>query len=939
MSKSTAHPKTKTRRVPPMPAAPAPAPAPTPTSALGKRARLRSTVAVKTPRTHKPPPASALTSAPAHDPSSITGDADAGDDDGDGADDDDDDLCPVCDGVCTCKRTPVASTQLLRLHLATTPSDLKPGVNPNPAPNAISAHTPSLRASLAASDAGSKAVPPRAALVNPSKNLTLPAKAQNANTRMIHCTAEVVLDEDGNMWKRVASARTPKKALSDAAAKEFTRMSVAPTAKIRRTAPTMTYEDGKWIVAADHDRRLRPLTGFVTPNNLTESLLFNSSPAKVSDSLSSTSSSDLDNGEFFVYSSGSESDGKMSDSVVFEEYQQSDVATDDSSSGFDSDSNPGGSDWSPGWGKSSQTPDDDDIDVIFAAADDSDDGLEASESDVEMFVENALYGWSSSDESDIGESEDDSESDSSEAWAESFDSFTPERNGKVGNSVNSLDFNDDLANCLNDTLFDVILGAGSSNVDVENAKRNLDFLDSLPSSSDGDYFGLNSSLIDAEIGQNTSSKELSAIPILSPPQKKASFEITKVGPNGELTTVTKQLKLSQRHMKPGSKRKAVASSGIASASRKKLHGADDKADGDVDRSENVEAQAQTVSQENNRSKEESGKPAAQASALPNGISPAIITALKSALTAANNSKGSLNASQPNVLNALMASLKSIGADSSGAFNALLELKRTLSKPTKRAEDDEGSDEPTTAANIAALAVIAAAVAAAKGKSARKAEANNSNGNTLESLSQPTGIKSPRLQSKKEKIIWTVDDFFDTDAFEYNVAEGCNNGDDEDSNDDVTKDVFSRWSTRVPIGTYRQGRRQSFLSKGHSRSRGSDGVSRNLLKKAFKSAKNIPQEMTLPSSPFGFHAAATVQEAFRDMGPLELEDGVFAPPRGVETETGTEEGGGAEIAEDEQGVGVGVGAGAGGAGVVAAQTGFTRWNVTKLPQQQQQQQHA
>ncbi|KAJ3092069.1 hypothetical protein HK100_007034 [Physocladia obscura] len=872
--------------------------------------------------------------------------------------DSEEDLCPVCDGECTCKTNALSassstsapptiktkSQQILLVPSKLTSAPLVPKNTP-----------PTLTQK------------PRLVVIPPKKTPPPIPKTPKPDysRRILSCAADIVLDQDGNAWKSKSNNKKP-------GPREFAKMTHLPHSDLLKDAPVMKLVGTIWIVEPATPTPImrkksdillktalvkqqllqiqpKPLLSLTKTHNISPTdlenqkmLLLSERLVKIKNPFFDSSSSDSDKGnnnskqkqngiaysndELSVsnnnncienkktdiaknnksfsnsstssdnssWDSDSESavnlatsnyyiadDSDISDaelnrnhgyvkspfkqyaaaatisnstssisSNVFEEYEESDPQTDDSSSEINSDSESEISIESFSDLDSSVAVNNDrllkdrdsmEIDVIFAATAESDD-LDATDSEMDMFVENALYGgWSTTSEEDVDEKD------------FTFDNDDDDGGGEEQRLNDAFDD----ANWMSDfrpasEFSDAFLDFGfKSQIGVDFADTGgksesaVDFLDGLPQST-RNFFDSESAVVMGYDDVAAIEEQLAALSqgILlpssvsssSPPTKEKTYrayEIAKVGPNGEIIKTTKQLTIPNKFKALPVSKKRVSSVGKKSTTAGKKSAANSAA----------VAENNTLTSGNSTF---TSSPGSSSSAL---------RRLKNLLMAAISNSGTPSSrgssSGPNVLNALVNSLKSIGGgsiQSKNALNALFELKKTLSsKPAKGSNGEESGNAVT---NIAALAVIAAAVAA----SSKVKQQTNLSGNKKEPSNQEAQVQKtleeiltaiPTLQkqssnsssnsstptAKSDKKDMTLDDFLDTAALE--SLFDSNNKSNDDS-DDKDGEVFSKW-TRIPIGTFRQSRRPS-LSK----------VSKKDFKKAFRHTKHSAPAITLPA---------------------------------------------------------------------------------------------
>ncbi|KAI9339632.1 hypothetical protein BDR26DRAFT_862045 [Obelidium mucronatum] len=844
--------------------------------------------------------------------------------------DEDDDLCPVCDGDCTCNSVskPVASIpppvtipfkQAIPtprpLSAASVSAPTIPGKISN-APKSLqrkplatsSTATKSKPANVESSKAtggtnnftknpstsfqrGGKTLPKTASssssasasvlssnqsnskISAPSSTKPAPTKLDEAaSRRMLTCLADLVVDAHGNAWKAKTTLKKP------GSAREFGKMTHTPSADILKSAPRMERVGTSWIVKEVAPLPSNSSVGSASqvakkskPKSIKNSIFDSSSDSDSDDqplrlhhnsklaakglkgvsrviaSAVDESSSDMD--EAIVFSDSDLDSGPATErggSVVrnfadtdesgnelsvtmagppFVEQHTSDDSNDDSSSDSDGENASVGSlaDFL------SEHSDDMDIDMIFANAE-TETGSDASESDIDMFVENALYGgWSSSDEFE------DSDEDSIFGIAGSEGGSAPSITHSEENAFLQMDLGETDTTFLDSAdVANLLDGFTTISTDIHTLDPVLDdpsFLndgtDPLPVTSD-----------QPEI--------IPPPPVAPPPKPLVSFDITQthIGPNGEIITTTKQLSLPVQKPKPPKKPKK-GSDAASQATRSAA--SNEKA--------TKPAEKQVV------------EAATTAPPTPAVSSPAL-AALQSALSSIVLSSGGQKNSQ--LVNAMIASLKTLGtATSAGnSLASLLEPKKSQDKSSKT-EDSSNSNNP--AANIAALAVIAAAVAAAKGK-LKKSDSGGSGSfsgqdaavikaledfltTALPALSNlqkqqpaatPAATTAPVAAKSSSKAATgstgrqdiTLEDLFDTEALE---SDGAPDDYEHGIEELDLSDPFSRW-TKVPILTFRKSRRPS-LSK----------VAKNDFKKAFRNSKYSPT-MTLPSAPMIDYAA-------------------------------------------------------------------------------------
>ncbi|KAJ3028614.1 UNVERIFIED_CONTAM: hypothetical protein HDU68_001271 [Siphonaria sp. JEL0065] len=900
--------------------------------------------------------------------------------------DEDDDLCPVCDGDCTCNAkvtTPPIAKPIVPLppppvsipfkqgiptpHTSSLKSQgvKKPVIVKKPVSTTSSSTTASLpkpkpiKLDISAPKPAIKPIPNSAIpsprplssttstanqlipTIKPDPQSTKPASTTSSSSsssaqplhqqpqpktedirRMISCTADIVVDKSGVAWK----ARTSLKKAG--VAREFGKMTHTPSSEVLKKAPRIEKVGGIWVVAgaagggggggssAGSSSSGGPAVVVKKqqqPKSIKNSIFDSSSdseddvpirlqqqqqhskvgnkgmkskPAVVlaASSTSSDSSSDMDE-KALVFSDSDLDSGplterrnslastrsllgggdtdesgnellsvEMTGPPFVEQHTTDDDSDDDSTSDSDSDASVESlADFL------SEHSEDMEIDMIFANAE-TETGSDASESDIDMFVENALYGgWSSSDEFE------DSDEDSVFGMAESEAGSAPSVTHSEENVLFHMDFGTDPSFLLSDPVATshILDGFTTISTDIHTLDPVLD--DPLFFGTSGtDVISSTSTSVPMEDVSSTASiipaPALTPAPVQQQPAPKplVSFDITQthIGPNGEIITTTKQLTLPVQKPKPP---------------KKKLKGSNLK-----NSIEPVSADKDKKPVEVGNSLTETPIPSASsASTSAPVVSSPALSALKSALTAIVSSSASSGPpSQKNsqLINALVASLKSLGSGSSAgnALVSLLDPKKNQNKGEvgKCSSSTEVSATPatTSATNIAALAVIAAAVAAAKGKlNSKKPESaggtsfSGQDAAVVKALEDFLATALPALSNLQKQQLApsssaapvapaaaapaptekssstgdiTLEDLFDTDALE---SDGPPDDNDHGIEELDLSDPFSRW-TKVPILTFRKSRRPS-LSK----------VAKNDFKKAFRNAKHSPT-MTLPSAP-------------------------------------------------------------------------------------------
>ncbi|KAJ3072616.1 hypothetical protein HDU98_003247 [Podochytrium sp. JEL0797] len=789
--------------------------------------------------------------------------------------DDDDDLCPVCDGDCTCN-TPIKPPPPLftpsfknSLPLVPTPKILEPLQKPRP----VSSNPKKPPPSATPSKPPLKFETPKPTRHEPSSK---PVAKQSEVRRMVVSISDLVLDSDGNAWK----AKTP---LKRAGPREFGKMTHLPHADVLRNAPRMEKIGANWIVQevrtpvpAPHP----PATTVPVAAKPKKNLLFdsssdgsdseplmqqrhaklagNSGQAKHAAVRSSSSSSDLDSDGAVIYftdesdldASPGLRDDEPEDALLAEmvgpPFVEQHTTTDDSDSD-DLDASESGSEASSLSDFLDENSDDMAIDMIFAGAGTTDDGTDASESDIDMFVANALYGGWSSDEFEF------SDEDSILGVEESDDE----------SSVAPFALSEDVSLPTTPLRPAVLYSASStpepSTLDFGYLSEDIHTLD--PAVNDPS-FGVSATVItstpapkpvvnfEPSISPLTPASKLpptsEATPTASTPVPKplVNFDIkqTHIGPNGELVTTTKQLSLPVQKPKAEKKKKPKLAN--------------------LKTSELVAGPTPPAAGKPNES-------VSQAQSAP----PSSVAVLKAALSGLLSSAGSGSASQktPQQLVAtLVSSLKTLGggASTANALSSLLKSQKggEASVSKSATATTEAGTATSSATNIAALAVIAAAFAAAKGRlNPNKKEPAGSTSaqdaivskaledflatalpalSTLQKQQQQQSsgsdasktTSSTKEESRDEDMI-TLEDLFDFDTEALDSFSDTAPGESYDGVEELDlSDPFSRW-TKVPVGTFRKYRRPSL-----------NRVVKNDFKKAFRYSKHSPS-MTLPSSPF------------------------------------------------------------------------------------------
>ncbi|KAJ3236979.1 hypothetical protein HDU81_010123 [Chytriomyces hyalinus] len=734
--------------------------------------------------------------------------------------DEDDDLCPVCDGDCTCN--------------ASKPTPVKP----MPIPQQIQVQVPKVPVFQQQSKPP-VAKPRKMSLSGQQKEKATASSVSFKHLhksedlrRMVISNADIIMDEDGNAWKS-------KSIVKRAGPREYAKMSLALPQVSLKDAPVMKQSGSFWIVqdvkshsapekmfrknavfdsTSDSDSDVAqvyskamktakksqpqqsPLHNVVEPSSDLDSDTGVSAKAHMFNSSSDSSS---DSEEETKYSSGlmhapapaseigernGASDPMRVSSPPLVEYEvalDAHVDTENSDAESQSSQESSGDFMSDG-------SDDMDIDAIFAAADDS--GDESEESDINIFVENALNGgWSSSDEFE------DSDEDSLVGVMENGD--------------------DSASECLSDKLTDTV---GSEVGDMEFIKAgSMD-----PEKNEPQQVEIPTNKEDAlSNGANDT------------PRPLVNFDIKKthIGPNGEITTTTKSMTLQIPKPKPQAKKKV----------------------------------AQTKPQGNQPAGGESSISAPQSSLAP------LISALNSITTNGAPQKEKMG----QLLNAIVSALKTaapavIAPHSGNSAHASDLHRRTIAK-TGVSNGRPTTEEGVAAQNVAALAVLAAAVASAKMKLAQQTskKVDSQDGTSLKTVEEllttaiPAIISAQKQQHLQQNLpqqlnqqqqqqqqshlnlhersnlvnhvnatskpfpvsVVTLDEVFDTEALEFSDSGDNHNTDDFDLNEH-----FSRW-TRVPIGAFRRARKSS-LSKVHKKD----------LKKAFRFSKASPA-ITLSSN--------------------------------------------------------------------------------------------
>ncbi|KAJ3249512.1 hypothetical protein HDU78_000038 [Chytriomyces hyalinus] len=732
----------------------------------------------------------------------------------------DDDLCPVCDGDCTCnasKPTPVKPMPIPQLMQAQIPK--VPVFQPQSKPPAAKPRKMSL-----SGQPKDKAAASAVSMKHLHKSDDL--------RRMVISNADIIMDEDGNAWKS-------KSIVKRAGPREYAKMSLSLPQVSLKDAPVMKQSGSFWIVqdvkshsapekvfrknavfdsTSDSDSDVAqvynkamktakksqpqqsPLHNVVEPSSDLDSDTGVSAKAHMFNSSSDSSS---ESEEETIYNSSrmhaaapaSEvgernvaSDAMRVSSPPLVEYEvalDAHVDTENSDAESQSSQESSGDFMSDG-------SDDMDIDAIFAAADDS--GDESEESDINIFVENALNGgWSSSDEFE------DSDEDSLVGVMENGD--------------------DSASECLSDKLTDTL---GSEVGDMEFTKAGS--MDSEKSETQQVEIPT-----DKEDALNNDGGNETPRPLVNFDIKK-----THIGPNGEITTTTKSMTLQIPKPKPQAKKKVAA----------------------------------TKPQGNQSAGGESSISAPQSSLAP------LISALNSITTNGAPQKEKMGQLLNAIVSALKTAAPAVIAPHSG--NATDPQRRTITK-TGVSNVRPTTEEGVAAQNVAALAVLAAAVASAKVKLAQQTskKIDSQDGTSLKTVEEllttaiPAIISAQKQQHQQQNppqqlnqqqqqheqqqshlnlhersnslnhvnatskpfpvSVVTLDEVFDTEALEFSDSGDNHNTDDFDLNEH-----FSRW-TRVPIGAFRRARKSS-LSKVHKKD----------LKKAFRFSKVSPA-ITLSSN--------------------------------------------------------------------------------------------
>ncbi|KAI8617077.1 hypothetical protein BC830DRAFT_140369 [Chytriomyces sp. MP71] len=737
--------------------------------------------------------------------------------------DDEDDLCPVCDGDCTCNAAKPSPTTALP-----------------PLPDSSQIHPPSLSKSTNTITQHLR-LPAHKSRKNSGKE----SKADEAR-RMVSSFADIILDQDGHAWKS-------KSSLKRAGPREFAKMAISPHASVTKDAPIMKPSGTSWIVIDQKKPASKGLevVGYTSRKRAvfestsdSDSDVADARPLAETQSLKirhiqhpvQSHSSDLDSesdiaAKVHLFNSSSDSAGSSdSEAIVGIETRLPHSAVtvtecSDDDSSFDSENEISGraspplveyevalddhdeTDSNAGSESSTQSSvgdfvsddgsdaDDMDIDAIFAAADESG-GEESEESDIDLFVENALNGgWSSSDEYE------DSDEDSIIGVMEHAD--------------------DSASECISDKMTDTFEGDFEDAVFPEPDDVLEEVMDSKPK---------------FDRSRDEEAVESSHI---SKPCVNFDIKKTLVGPNGEIITTTKSMAIQLPKPK-------------STTSRKKS---------------SVNAQKkQATSGVALLSKEAADDPATASSH-------ASLASLIAALNGLGNPVAGPGVSQKEksaqIAQAVLNALKNSNVAGGSALAVLMDFQKRL--PTAKASNQSSSNSTTTksltdenaAQNVAALAVLAAALAASKGKLSQKKKPESSDPHTsssksldeliaaaipailalqkqnasLANLQLPHSHESKKSETIKPMVVSTspsnrvtLDDVFDTEALEFSDSGDYNNTDEFDLNEH-----FSRW-TRVPIGTFRKTRKAS-ISK----------VNRKEFKKALRNSKTPAVTLSAPNS--------------------------------------------------------------------------------------------
>ncbi|KAJ3082164.1 hypothetical protein HDU99_003440 [Rhizoclosmatium hyalinum] len=356
--------------------------------------------------------------------------------------DDDDDLCPVCDGDCTCSSSrptipkPLIPATPLRSVI---PSKEKtpPSIFPSNSDSSTKALPKKLfQKPIVVAKVALKNEPQRQQKIKP-----LPSKVDEPR-RMLTCLADVVVDSDGHPWK----AKTASKKLEP---REFGRMLHIPSPEALKSAPMMEKLGAVWVV---HEIKklpvAKPISQSIFDSSSEEGEKMDSKSMKSVSQEHYMSSSDMDSDTAVIFSESSDDVHDEASMIIrdtdesgnelcaemagppFVEQHSTDDCDDDSESESESESNDSVESLD---GFLTDNSDEMEIDRIFAAAG-TDDGSDASESDMDMFVENALYGgWSSSDELD--DSDEDSVLGHPQSDSHAGESITDEVSPEISSSI------------------------------------------------------------------------------------------------------------------------------------------------------------------------------------------------------------------------------------------------------------------------------------------------------------------------------------------------------------------------------------------------------------------------------------------------------------------------------------------------------------------------